>query len=363
MIAAAASIPCTGNGQCGLVAQADKARCCEPTPPAKCDTLDTAAVTSMCTGASYTGVLITDAASTSCSGLTCVADDAATCCHPTAKCDTFDANVCTGDDHTGFLKATASTDSCAGETCDGDDATTCCEPKAQCGSIIVLNDICSGADFTGNFITERETTNCVGRVCGPVDEPTCCELKDKCDSLDQTACGQSFHIGTLIGAAATTNCAGATCDNSDAATCCLHKATCATFDGTGCTGGSYTGEFIADSATTYCTGVTCDNSDASTCCELEAAKCTSLTGSSDPTLASVCVSPNYEPGALIAAAATTSCAGVTCGSVDANTCCRSILTVDDIARLKELLGTIAQSDTEQQERLTVHYNVLATETL
>ena len=362
LIAAADSTPCTGK-LCGLVTS-DKSKCCEPTPPAKCDTLDTAAVTSMCTGASYTGVLITDAPSTSCSGLTCVADDAATCCQHKATCDTFNSTAhCTGDSQTSFLIATAATTHCAGPTCAAVDAATCCEPKAKCGSIIALNDICSGADYVGTVIAGAVATDCAGRVCGPIDEATCCQLKDICTSgeISPSICTLSSHKGTFIAAAATTKCAGAICSNSDADTCCQQKAKCVTFDATtGCQADEYTGALIDDTASTYCADTTCDIDDAATCCEPEPAKCDSLTGDA---LADVCAYPNYKQGELIAAAASTKCVGVTCGSVDANTCCRAELTADDIRRLKELLDTLAMSDTEQKERLTMHYNVLATETL
>ena len=79
-----------------------------------------------------------------------------------------------------------------------------------------------------------------------------------------------------------------------------------------CAGGSYTGDLIAGALTKECAGATCATSDADTCCAAKA-KCV--------TLATSACSGESHTGHRIIAAATTECNGAACTADDADACC------------------------------------------
>jgi len=84
-----------------------------------------------------------------------------------------------------------------------------------------------------------------------------------------------------------------------------------------CTGTSYTGDL--KSGINYCAGNVCGTGDKINCCHQDKATCSTLTGS---TLASVCAGASYS--GLIADASTTYCAADVCSTSDAPTCCAEV---------------------------------------
>ena len=144
-------------------------------------------------------------------------------------------------------------------------------------------------------------------------------------------------------------------------------ATCATLTPAGgllssvCAGPAYTGALLGAADSTSCAGATCGVADAATCCE-PSVSCATLSAESDPSLSSVCVAPIYT-GNLVAAPASSICAGTTCVAADANTCCERAAMVDlsehEKGSLKKLLANVAQSNQHQGELLKVRYEKLA----
>jgi hypothetical protein len=200
-----------------------------------------------------------------------------------------------------------------------------------------INGLCAGS---GNGLKVAASTTLCTEVASSTwfagctnanDASKCCDTFQMCNSVtDSTTPSITSLCGTrgLIDAASSTKCAapsGCTVAN-DAATCCKAGAKCSTLTSSSsptlestCTGGSYTGALISAASSTDCAGTTCITSDASTCCQVKA-KCSTLTSSSSPTLESTCTGGSYT-GALISAATSTDCAGATCSTSDASTCC------------------------------------------
>ena len=189
----------------------------------------------------------------------------------------------------------------------------------------------STGEFTWGALNPYDSTNSVcfgmGNSAGTMDSSLI--WKKKCTATDVT--GWKDKSGTFC-----YNCAAdgtwdskCTAGSSD---CAISKCSSLTSSSTPslasvCTGGSYTGALIATASTTNCAGgvggVACSSSDASVCCVSTApanAKCSSLTSSSSPTLASVCTGGSYS-GALKSGASGIECGGTACASSDAATCC------------------------------------------
>ena len=219
------------------------------------------------------------------------------------------------------------TNTCATGTCT---VLECCDANPTCDDVDG-----SGTDFAScgggtNHLKGVLTNTCATGTCTASD---CCDANPTCDDIDgsgtdfASCVGGTNHLKGVL----TNTCATDTCTVSD---CCDANPTCATFDNTnGCTGGSYTGALIAAAASTNCAGATCDNSDAAACCEPETAKCATFDATNG------CNGGSYT-GTLIAAAASTNCAGTTCGVADAATCCQpKPFTPATLLELKAALGT------------------------
>jgi len=345
LIADAATTDC-GGGSCS---SSDSAACCIASF-AKCDTITTDSdpnLGEVCTGGSYSGSLISTASSTNCATNACGTTDASSCC--AALCSTITstsvpslATICSGSSFS-YTENLIAGKSCTGLICSTSDKATCCEVNARCNTITTgstpsLSTVCGGGgSYTGALIDAATTTNCAGLACANLDKATCCAVKAKCITLTTdsdptlaatcTTTGTSYN-GALIGASATTECAGVACATSDASSCCAVKAKCNTLTGAStptlaatCTGASYTGALIGAAATTDCADVACAELDASVCCVRNpAAKCDTVTISSNPTLTDTCTGVMYT-GALIGASAATGCAEVACALSDASVCC------------------------------------------
>ena len=352
LIADAATTDCRG----GSCTSSDSAACCVSSF-VKCDTITTGSdpnLSAVCTGASYSGSLISTASSTNCATDACGTTDASKCC--AALCSTITssstpslAEICTGGSflYTGNLIAGTS---CTGSTCSTLDKATCCEVNARCntittGSTPTLAEMCSGASYTGALIAAASTTNCDGLTCTSADDADpCCEVKAFCDTitlsstptLAETCTSASGSTGALIGASGITYCAGSTCATSDT-DCCVPYALCSTIDGIDgrpaldsvCDSNhGRTGELIANAK---CGGAACSSDDTVACCESTFAKCNSLTASSTPTAAATCTGAlNKYTGSLIEAATSTYCAGTACATSDASSCCQVKASCDTI---------------------------------